>query len=39
VLLDADPLADVSNLSRARLVIKDGHAFRAAELLRSEAPR
>jgi imidazolonepropionase-like amidohydrolase len=33
VLLDADPLADVGNLSHATLVVHDGHAATPAELL------
>ena len=33
VVLDADPLEDSVNLSRARLVIKDGRAFKPAELM------
>ena len=35
VVLDADPLADVSNLSRISRVLKDGHSFVPAELMRS----
>ena len=37
VLLDADPLADVANLSRVRTVMKDGRVFDARELVRSYA--
>jgi imidazolonepropionase-like amidohydrolase len=33
VVLDADPLADVANLSRASFVFKGGHQFRPAELM------
>jgi imidazolonepropionase-like amidohydrolase len=33
VLLDADPLADVGNLSHATFVVHDGHAATPAELL------
>jgi len=33
VLLDADPLAGVANLSRASLVIKNGQAFDPAQLM------
>jgi len=33
VVLDADPLQDVENLSHASLVFKNGHAFRPAELM------
>ncbi|HXO15615.1 MAG TPA: amidohydrolase family protein [Steroidobacteraceae bacterium] len=32
-VLDADPLADVANLSHASLVFRDGHAFTPAELM------
>jgi imidazolonepropionase-like amidohydrolase len=32
VLLDADPLADIANLSRISRVIKDGRAFAPADL-------
>jgi imidazolonepropionase-like amidohydrolase len=32
VILEADPLADVANLSRVSRVIKDGRAFTPAEL-------
>ena len=32
VILEADPLADVVNLSRVSRVIKDGRAFSPAEL-------
>ena len=35
VVLDADPRADLANLSRASYVIRDGHTFRPAELMRS----
>ena len=35
VILDADPLADVQNLSRIHRVIKDGQLFAPAELMRS----
>jgi imidazolonepropionase-like amidohydrolase len=37
VILDADPLADVSNLSRIHRVIKDGKVFAPDELIRSIA--
>ena len=33
VVLDADPLADVANLSRASYVLRDGRALRPAELM------
>ncbi|HKD54300.1 MAG TPA: amidohydrolase family protein [Steroidobacteraceae bacterium] len=33
VILDADPLADVGNLSRGSLVIRDGRTFTPAELM------
>ena len=33
VVLDADPLADLANLSRASYVFRDGRAFRPAELM------
>ncbi len=33
LLLDADPLADVANLSRIALVVKGGRAFRQTELI------
>jgi imidazolonepropionase-like amidohydrolase len=33
VVLDADPLADVANLSRIALVVKGGRAFRQADLV------
>ncbi|HXV40786.1 MAG TPA: amidohydrolase family protein [Steroidobacteraceae bacterium] len=33
VLLDADPLADVANLQRVRVVLKDGVAYEPRELL------
>lgn len=33
VVLDADPLADVDNLSRIALVVKDGRPFRQSELV------
>jgi imidazolonepropionase-like amidohydrolase len=35
VILDADPLADVGNLSRIHRVVKDGQVFRPEELLQS----
>ena len=35
VVLDADPLTDLTNLSRASYVIRDGQTFRPAELMRS----
>ena len=35
LVLDADPLADIQNLSRASHVIKDGKMFVPAELMRS----
>jgi len=35
VVLDADPLADLQNLSRASYVLRDGRVFRPAELLQS----
>jgi imidazolonepropionase-like amidohydrolase len=35
VVLDADPLADLANLSRASYVLRDGRVFRPAELLQS----
>ncbi|HEY0768634.1 MAG TPA: amidohydrolase family protein, partial [Steroidobacteraceae bacterium] len=35
VVLDADPLADVANLSHASFVFKDGHEFRPTELMSS----
>ena len=35
VILDADPLADLGNLSRISRVIKDGQGFVPAELMRS----
>jgi len=37
VILDADPLADVVNLSRTHRVIKDGKVFVPDELMRSIA--
>ena len=37
VVLDADPLADVTNLSRIHRVIKDGKVFVPDELIRSIA--
>jgi imidazolonepropionase-like amidohydrolase len=37
VILDADPLADVKNLSRIHRVIKDGKLFVPGELMRSIA--
>lgn len=33
VVLDADPLADVANLSRIAMVVKDGRAYRQSELV------
>ena len=39
VILDADPLADVLNLSRIHRVIKDGKVFVPEELMRSVAAR
>jgi len=33
LVLDADPLADLANLSRASYVFRDGRAFRPAELM------
>jgi len=33
VVLDADPLADLANLSRASYVLRDGRAFQPTELL------
>ena len=35
VILDADPLADLGNLSRIHRVVKDGQVFRPEELLHS----
>ena len=35
VILDADPLADVANLSRIYRVIKDGKVYSPDELIRS----
>lgn len=35
VVLDADPLAELANLSRVSYVLRDGRAFRPAELLQS----
>ena len=35
VVLDADPLADLANLSRASYVLRDGRVFRPAELMKS----
>jgi len=35
VVLDADPLGDVANLSHASLVLKDGHLFTPQELMSS----
>ena len=32
VILDADPLLDVNNLSRIDRVVKDGHVFTEAQL-------
>ena len=37
VILDANPLLNVANLSRIRLVIKGGKVFEPAELMRSVA--
>jgi imidazolonepropionase-like amidohydrolase len=37
VVLDADPLADVANLSRIALVVRGGHAWRQSELVPSTA--
>jgi imidazolonepropionase-like amidohydrolase len=37
VVLDADPLADVANLSRARYVVKGGKVFEPRALMRSIA--
>jgi imidazolonepropionase-like amidohydrolase len=37
VILDADPLADIQNLSRTYRVIKDGRVFAPDELMRSIA--
>jgi imidazolonepropionase-like amidohydrolase len=34
VVLDADPLADLANVSRASYVLRDGRAFRPTELLK-----
>jgi imidazolonepropionase-like amidohydrolase len=39
VILDADPLADVANLSRIHRVIKDGKVFAPDELIQSIATR
>ncbi len=39
VVLDADPLADVANLSHARYVIKGGKVFEPRALMRSIAPK
>ena len=39
VILDADPLANVMNLSRIHLVIKDGKVFVPDELIRSIAAK
>jgi imidazolonepropionase-like amidohydrolase len=39
VILDADPLADVMNLSKIHRVIKDGKVFVPDELIRSIATR
>jgi imidazolonepropionase-like amidohydrolase len=33
VVLDADPLADVANLSRASYVLRDGRTWRPAKLM------
>ncbi len=38
VILDADPLLDVANLSRIHRVIKDGRVYDSKELMRSLAP-
>ena len=35
VILDADPLADVQNLSRIYRVVKDGHVYDPHALMRS----
>ncbi|HWH40265.1 MAG TPA: amidohydrolase family protein [Usitatibacter sp.] len=35
VILDADPLVDVQNLSRIHRVVKDGHVYDPRELMRS----
>jgi imidazolonepropionase-like amidohydrolase len=35
VVLDADPLADLANLSRASYVFRDGRVFRPGELMQS----
>ena len=35
LVLDADPLADLANLSRASYVFRDGRVFRPADLMRS----
>jgi len=37
LVLDANPLADVQNLSRIHRVIKDGQLFEPQELMRSLA--
>lgn len=37
VVLDADPLADVANLSRIALVVKGGRAYRQSELVPAAA--
>ncbi len=39
VILDADPLADVMNLSRIHRVIKDGKVYVPDELMRSIAAK
>src|SRR3979490_1535603 len=39
VILDADPLADVMNLSKVHRVIKDGRVFAPDELMRSIAAK
>ena len=39
LILDADPLADVTNLSRIHRVIKDGKVFVPDELMRSIAAK
>ena len=35
LILDADPLADVNNMSRINRVFKDGHSFLPAQLMQS----
>jgi imidazolonepropionase-like amidohydrolase len=39
VILDADPLADVMNLSKIQRVIKDGKVYVPDELMRSIAAK